>query len=86
MNLFEQFSKTDSGALDENLHRQSQDSRSNDFLREEYTIDTPENVTFGYEVLGIGSRFIGVLFDSLNYYGHPPSSWNQRFHHSECHW
>jgi len=35
-----------------------------DFLREEYTIDTPENVTFGYEIAGIGSRFIGALVDS----------------------
>ncbi len=38
---------------------------STDFLREEYTIDTPENVTFGYEIAGIGSRFIGALMDSL---------------------
>jgi uncharacterized RDD family membrane protein YckC len=36
-----------------------------DPFREEYTIDTPENVTFGYEVVGIGSRFIGALIDSL---------------------
>ena len=34
-------------------------------LNEEYTIDTPENVTFGYEVAGIGSRFIGALIDTL---------------------
>jgi uncharacterized RDD family membrane protein YckC len=33
-------------------------------LREEYTIDTPENVTFGYEVAGIGSRLIGALVDT----------------------
>ena len=33
-------------------------------LSEEYTIDTPENVTFGYDVAGIGSRFIGALIDS----------------------
>lgn len=38
---------------------------SNTFLSEEYTIDTPENVTFGYEVAGIGSRFIGALIDSV---------------------
>jgi len=31
---------------------------------EAYTIDTPENVSFGYEVVGIGSRFIGALIDS----------------------
>ncbi len=36
-----------------------------DFLRQEYTIDTPENVTFGYDIAGIGSRFIGALLDTL---------------------
>jgi uncharacterized RDD family membrane protein YckC len=36
-----------------------------DPLREEYTIDTPENVTFGYDIAGIGSRFIGALIDSI---------------------
>jgi uncharacterized RDD family membrane protein YckC len=35
-----------------------------DLLHEEYTIDTPENVTFGYSVAGIGSRFIGALIDT----------------------
>ncbi|CAN5455563.1 RDD family protein [soil metagenome] len=40
-------------------------SNSTDFLREEYTIDTPENVTFGYEIAGIGSRFIGALVDTF---------------------
>ena len=35
------------------------------WLQEEYTIDTPENVTFGYEIAGIGSRFLGGLLDSL---------------------
>jgi uncharacterized RDD family membrane protein YckC len=39
-------------------------AKHSDFLSEEYTIDTPENVTFGYEVAGIGSRFIGALLDS----------------------
>jgi uncharacterized RDD family membrane protein YckC len=39
-------------------------AKHSDFLSEEYTIDTPENVTFGYEVAGIGSRFIGALIDS----------------------
>lgn len=28
-------------------------------------IDTPENVVFGYEIVGIGSRFIAALIDSL---------------------
>ena len=32
---------------------------------DEYTIATPENVTFGYEVAGIGSRFIGALVDTF---------------------
>ncbi|MFN8490345.1 MAG: RDD family protein [Caldilineaceae bacterium] len=36
-----------------------------DFLRQEYTIDTPENVTFGYDIAGIGSRFIGALVDTV---------------------
>ena len=31
-----------------------------DLLREEYTIDTPENVTFGYDIAGIGSRILVV--------------------------
>lgn len=32
---------------------------------DEYTIATPENVTFDYQVAGIGSRFIGALIDTL---------------------
>lgn len=33
---------------------------------EEYlSIDTPENVVFGYEVAGIGSRFLAALVDTL---------------------
>lgn len=28
-------------------------------------IDTPENVTFGYEVAGIGSRFLAALVDTI---------------------
>jgi uncharacterized RDD family membrane protein YckC len=39
-------------------------SANADFLREDYNIDTPENVTFGYQVAGIGSRFIGCLIDT----------------------
>ncbi|MCA9957230.1 MAG: RDD family protein, partial [Anaerolineales bacterium] len=27
-------------------------------------IDTPENVVFGYEVVGIGSRFLAALVDT----------------------
>jgi len=34
------------------------------WLQEEYTIDTPENVSFRYEIAGIGSRFLGGLIDS----------------------
>jgi uncharacterized RDD family membrane protein YckC len=36
-----------------------------DQLAEEYTIDTPENVTFGYEVAGIGSRFVAAMLDNI---------------------
>jgi uncharacterized RDD family membrane protein YckC len=36
-----------------------------DELSEEYTIDTPENVSFGYEVAGIGSRFVAALIDNM---------------------
>jgi uncharacterized RDD family membrane protein YckC len=32
---------------------------------DEYTIATPENVTFDYQVAGIGSRFIGALIDTV---------------------
>ncbi len=39
--------------------------RSTDYMREEYTIETPENVSFGYEVAGIGNRFVGALIDVL---------------------
>ncbi|MEX1019006.1 MAG: RDD family protein, partial [Litorilinea sp.] len=35
-----------------------------DALSEEYTIDTPENVSIGYSVAGIGNRFIAALIDS----------------------
>jgi uncharacterized RDD family membrane protein YckC len=38
-------------------------SSLSDELRQEYTIETPENVSFGYDVAGIGSRFIGALID-----------------------
>ena len=43
----------------------STDVIANGLLHEEYTIDTPENITFGYAVAGIGSRFIGALIDTL---------------------
>jgi uncharacterized RDD family membrane protein YckC len=43
---------------------QENNSTHTDLLREEYTIDTPENVTFGYTIAGIGSRFIGALVDT----------------------
>jgi uncharacterized RDD family membrane protein YckC len=43
---------------------QDNDLSRTDLLREEYTIDTPENVTFGYTIAGIGSRFIGCLVDT----------------------
>lgn len=33
-------------------------------LEQDYAIDTPESVTFAYEVTGIGNRFIAALIDS----------------------
>ena len=33
-------------------------------LEQEYAIDTPESVTFAYEVAGIGNRFIAALVDT----------------------
>ena len=36
-------------------------SYQDQFLR----IDTPENVAFGYEVAGIGSRFLAALIDII---------------------
>ena len=38
---------------------------SQSVVQGEYTIDTPENVSFGYTVADIGSRFIGALIDSI---------------------
>jgi uncharacterized RDD family membrane protein YckC len=34
-------------------------------LEETLNIDTPENVTFGYEIAGIGSRFLAALIDTV---------------------
>ncbi|RPJ49818.1 MAG: RDD family protein [Chloroflexi bacterium] len=33
-------------------------------LDEKLLIDTPENITFGYEIAGIGSRFLAALVDT----------------------
>ena len=33
-------------------------------LEQDYAIDTPESVTFAYEVAGIGNRFIAALIDT----------------------
>lgn len=30
-----------------------------------YTVDTPENITFAYDVAGIGSRFLAAIVDTL---------------------
>lgn len=38
---------------------------SNETLGETFSIETPENVAFGYAVAGIGSRFLAALVDSL---------------------
>ena len=35
------------------------------FSDEMFSIDTPENVVFGYEVAGIGSRFLAALVDTI---------------------
>ncbi len=40
-------------------------NKRTDFLSQEYTIDTPENVTFAYEIAGIGNRFIAALIDTI---------------------
>ena len=40
-------------------------ANSSDFLRDELSIETPENVAFDYDVAGIGNRFIGALVDTL---------------------
>jgi uncharacterized RDD family membrane protein YckC len=34
-------------------------------MDDSYRIDTPENVTFGYEISGLGSRFLAALVDTL---------------------
>ena len=36
-------------------------SQSDDFL----SIQTPENIIFGYEVAGLGTRFIAAAFDTM---------------------
>lgn len=38
-------------------------------MQEIYGVDTPENVTFGYEVSGLGSRFLAALLDNLILFG-----------------
>lgn len=37
------------------------ETQSDELLR----VDTPENVTFGYEIAGVGSRFLAALVDTL---------------------
>lgn len=34
-------------------------------MSEQYIIETPENISFGYDVAGIGSRFLAALIDTL---------------------
>ena len=34
-------------------------------MSNQYIIDTPENVSFGYDVAGIGSRFLAAAVDTL---------------------
>lgn len=34
-------------------------------MSDQYIVDTPENISFGYDVAGIGSRFLAVFVDTL---------------------
>ena len=34
-------------------------------MSEQYIVNTPENISFGYDVAGIGSRFLAVFVDTL---------------------
>ncbi|MEP7198455.1 MAG: RDD family protein [Chloroflexota bacterium] len=34
-------------------------------MSDQYIIETPENISFGYDVAGIGSRFLATLIDTL---------------------
>jgi uncharacterized RDD family membrane protein YckC len=54
----------DSSVQNNNRQHNGRQQPAPNLLHEEYTIDTPENVTFGYSIAGIGSRFIGALIDT----------------------
>lgn len=34
-------------------------------LEQDYAIDTPENVSFAYDIAGVGNRFIAALYDTF---------------------
>jgi hypothetical protein len=34
-------------------------------MDDRYTIDTPENIEFAYDIAGIGSRFLAAMIDML---------------------
>lgn len=34
-------------------------------MDDRYTVDTPENIEFGYDIAGIGSRFLAAILDTL---------------------
>ena len=34
-------------------------------MMHDFNIETPENVAFGYELAGLGSRFLAALIDTL---------------------
>lgn len=36
-----------------------------DAMSQQYVVETPENIAFGYDVAGIGSRFLAALIDTL---------------------
>jgi uncharacterized RDD family membrane protein YckC len=58
-------SSTNQTARNQNRAPNRTQPQFQDQLSEEYTIDTPENVSFGYEVAGIGSRFVAALIDNI---------------------
>ncbi len=34
-------------------------------MNERIVIETPENISFGYDIAGVGSRFLSTFIDSL---------------------
>jgi len=42
-------------------------------MDDRYTIDTPENIEFAYDIAGIGSRFLAAIIDTLTRYNRAES-------------